>query len=124
MELALSAGPESLASQPARLASQGSSPCRRVLFFFFSAAGVELGTVARQDFLFGGLPLAIVHPFFFLRALRGKILIFGCHDGRLTCADNPVKAMDNELRTVAWEDLLLGRLLLAVVYSFPFFCPL
>src|SRR5262249_41364700 len=107
-----------------RRARAGFSPRRRVPLLVVQAADDELGTVARQDFLFGGLPLAIVHPFFFLRALCGKFLIFRCNDRRLTWPDITVKAMNNELRTVAREDFLLGRPLLAVVYSFPFFCPL
>jgi len=54
------------------------------LRYFFQAADDELRTIARRDSLFGGLSLAIVDPFFFLRSLCRQLLILGRDNGWLT----------------------------------------
>ena len=43
----------------------------------------ELGAIARQDLLLGGLPLTIVDSFSFLRPLRRHLLMLGRDGGRL-----------------------------------------
>ena len=54
------------------------------LRYFFQAADDELRTIARQDSLFGGLSLAIVDPFFFLRPLCRQLLMVRRDNGWLT----------------------------------------
>src|SRR5262245_22990411 len=81
----------------------------------------ELRPIARQDFLFGGLFLAAVHPFFFLGSFCRQFLILRRDDGRLISFGSAVQTVDNELGTIARQDLLLGGLSMAVVdFSFSF----
>jgi hypothetical protein len=50
---------------------------------FVQAVDHELRPIAGQDFLFGGLFLAAVYPFFFLRSFCRQFLIFRRDKGRL-----------------------------------------
>src|SRR5215470_3696317 len=84
----------------------------------------ELGTVARQDFLFGGLPLAIVDSLFFLGPLCRQFLIFGRHDRAWRRPDRAVETSDDELGPIARENVLLGCLFLTPGYFLPFLCSL
>jgi beta-phosphoglucomutase-like phosphatase (HAD superfamily) len=147
MELMHSGGPEYLASQSARLAIRKRESRRdafllsrrravvksgghelagydAALGLFFQAADDELRTIARQDFLLGGLLLAIVDSFFFLRPLCRQLLVLGRHHRWLTCSGSAIQAIKNELRTIPGENFFLGGLFLTAVYLFSFFCPL
>jgi len=53
---------------------------RRLPSLLLQTMDDELGTIARQDFLFGGLPLATVDSLFFLRPLCRQLLILGRDD--------------------------------------------
>src|SRR6516225_2566892 len=78
----------------------------------------ELRPIAGQDFLFGGLFLAAVHPFFFLRSFCRQFLILRRDDGRLISLGSAVQTVDNELRTIARQDFLLGGLSMTAVDFF------
>jgi hypothetical protein len=84
----------------------------------------ELRPIAGQDFLFGGLFLAGVHPFFFLRSFGGQLLVLRRDNGRLISFGRAIQTVNNELGAIARQDFLLGGLLLTVVNFFSFFCPL
>jgi len=84
----------------------------------------ELRPIAGQDFLFGGLFLAAVHPFFFLRSFCRQFLILRRDDGRLISLGSAVQTVDNELGTIARQDFLLGGLSMTVVDFFFFLRPL
>src|SRR5262245_66268396 len=81
----------------------------------------ELRPIAGQDFLFGGLFLATVYLFFFLRSFCRQFLILRRDDGRLISFGCAIETVDNELGTIARQDFLLGGLLLTVVAFFSFF---
>jgi len=80
-----------------------SSPFGRqvVNTLYVQAAGHELRTITRQDFLFGGLPLAIIDPFFFLCPPCSQLLIFWRDDRRLIPFGGAIQTVNNELRSIA-----------------------
>ena len=84
----------------------------------------ELRPIAGQDFLFGGLFLAAVYPFLFLRSFCRQFLILRRDNGRLISFGRAIETVDNELGAIARQDFLLGGLLLTVVNFFSFFRPL
>ena len=84
----------------------------------------ELRPIAGQDFLFGGLFLAAVYPFPFLRSFCRQFLILGRDNGRLISFGRAIETVNNELGAIARQDFLLGGLLLTVVDFFPFLRPL
>ena len=91
---------------------------------FVQAVDHELRPIARQYFLVGGLFLAAVHPFFFLRPFCRQFLILRRDDGRLISFGSAVQTIDNELGTIARQDLLLGGLSMTVVDFLFFLRPL
>src|SRR5262249_37296789 len=88
---------------------------------FVQAVDHKLRPIAGQDFLFGGLFLAAVYPFFFLRSFCRQFLILGRDNGRLISFGRTIQTVNNELGAIAREDFLLGGLLLTVVNFFSFF---
>ena len=84
----------------------------------------ELRPIAGQDLLFGGLFLAAVYPFLFLRSFCRQFLILRRDNGRLISFGRAIQTVDNELGAIARQDFLLGGLLLTVVDFFPFLRPL
>ena len=84
----------------------------------------ELRPIAGQDFLFGGLFLATVYPFFFFRSFCRQFLILRRDNGRLISFGRAIETVDNELGAISRQDFLLGGLLLTVVDFFSFFRPL
>src|SRR6266487_7109411 len=91
---------------------------------FVQAVDHELRPIARQDFLFGGLFLATVYPFFFLRSFFRQFLMLRRDDGRLISFGGAIQTINNELGTIPRQDIFLGGLFLTVADSFPFFRPL
>jgi hypothetical protein len=87
---------------------------------FVEAVDHELRPIAGQDFLFGGLFLAGVYPFFFLRSFCRQFLILRRDNGRLISFGRAIETVDNELGAIARQDFLLGGLLLTVVDFFSF----
>src|SRR5262249_35201935 len=106
------------------IASNSLSICPRSCSMRIQAVDHELRPIAGQDFLFGGLLLATVHPFFFLRSFCRQFLILRRDDGRLISFGRAIETVDNELGAIARQDFLLGGLLLTVVDLFPFLRPL
>ena len=91
---------------------------------FVQTVDHELRPIAGQDFLFGGLFLAGVYPFFFPRSFCRQFLILRRDNGRLISFGRAIETVDNELGAIARQDFLLGGLLLTVVDFFPFLRPL
>jgi len=81
----------------------------------------ELRPIAGQDFLFGGLFLAGVYPFFFPRSFCRQFLILRRDNGRLISFGRAIQTVDHELGAIARQDFLLGGKLLTVVNFFSFF---
>jgi hypothetical protein len=69
----------------------------------------ELRPIAGQDFLFGGLFLAGVYPFFLPRSFCRQFLILRRDNGRLISFGRAIETVDNELGAIARQDFLLGR---------------
>src|SRR5262249_61301518 len=88
---------------------------------FVQAVDHKLRPIAGQDFLFGGLFLAAVYPFFFLRSCCRQFLILGRDNGKLISFDRTIQTVNNELGAIARQEFLLGGLLLTVVNFFSFF---
>src|SRR5262249_3880806 len=106
------------------IANNSLSICPRSCSMRIQAVDHELRPIARQDLLFGGLLLATVYPFFFLRSFCRQFLIFGRDEGRLISFGRAIETVDNELGAIARQDFLLGGLLLTVVDFFSFLRPL
>ena len=66
-----------------RVIDSGSQSAVTFAALFVQAVDHELRPIAGQDFLFGGLFLAAVYPFFFLRSFCRQFLILRRDDGRL-----------------------------------------
>src|SRR6516162_897248 len=92
--------------------------------FVVQAVDDELRPIAGQNFLFAGLSLAIVYPFFFLRSFGGQLLVLRRDDGRLISFGRAIQTIDDELGTIARQDVLLSGLLLTIVDFFSFLRPL
>src|SRR5215831_8988724 len=106
------------------IANNSLSICPRSCSMRIQAVDHELRPIAGQDFLFGGLFLAAVYPFFFLRSFCRQFLIFGRDEGRLISFGRAIETVDNELGAITRQDFLLGGLLLTVVDFFSFLRPL
>src|SRR5262245_29730409 len=106
------------------IANNSLSICPRSCSMRIQAVDHELRPIAGQNFLFGGLFLAAVYPFFFLRSFCRQFLILRRDDGRLTSFGRAIETVDNELGTMTRQDFLLGGLLLTVVAFFSFLRPL
>src|SRR5262249_60374932 len=65
---------------------------RRLPSLLLQTMDDELGTIARQDFLFGGLPLATVDSLFFLCPLCCHLLILGSDCCRARRLGAPLRA--------------------------------
>src|SRR5215813_10397551 len=107
-----------------RVIDSGSQSAVTFAALFVQAVDHELRPIAGQDFLFGGLFLAAVYPFFFLRSFCRQFLILRRDDGRLISFGGAVQTIDNELGTIARQDFLLGGLSMTVVDFLFFLRPL
>jgi hypothetical protein len=92
--------------------------------FVVQAVDDKLRPIAGQNFLFAGLSLAIVYPFFFLRSFGGQLLVLRRDDRRLISFGRAIQTIDNELGTIARQDVLLSGLFLTIVDFFSFLRPL
>src|SRR5262249_61613467 len=83
------------------IANNSLSICPRSCSMRIQAVDHELRPIARQDLLFGGLLLATVYPFFFLRPFCRQFLIFGRDEGRLISFVRAIEPVGTELVPIA-----------------------
>src|SRR5262249_61391301 len=90
------------------IANNSLSICPRSCSMPIQAVDHELRPIAGQDFLFGGLFLAAVYPFFFLRSFCRQFLILRRDDGRLISFVRAIDTVDNALGAIARQYFFRG----------------